>query len=85
MNSKKPFVALNTKIKKLKPVPAQESSTIDHNDGIESMKRSIDELNEAFHCLKHTAKHFKSVPAQESSLIDHRDDIESLKQGLNEL
>ena len=38
---------------------------VDHSNVIESMKKSIDELEEALHCLKHEIKQLKSTPVQE--------------------
>ena len=38
----------------------------DHSDDIESMKNSIDALEEALRCIKHELKQFKERPVQES-------------------
>ena len=48
----------------------------DHSDDIESMKNSIDALEEAFRYLKCKIKQLRSVPVQDSSTIDHNDDID---------
>lgn len=37
----------------------------DHNDDIESMQISINELEEALRCIKHELKQLKESPAQE--------------------
>ena len=47
------------------PAPVEESSPIDHSDDIGSMKKSIDELEEALLCMKHEINQLKSEPVQE--------------------
>ncbi len=41
-------------------VPVQKSSPIDHNDAIDSIKKSIDEPEEAFRCLRCPSMNLKS-------------------------
>ena len=76
---------LKHRIKQPRSVSAQESSTIDHDDEIESLKQGLHALEEALRYFKHKNKQLKPLTVQDSSTIDHEDEIDSMKRSIDEL
>lgn len=72
-------------VENIAPAAVEErpvETPVDHSDNIDSLKQSMNELEEALRCSKHE---LKPVPAEESLPIDHNDNIDSMKKSIDEL